>query len=68
MDSDIKNSEGEFIFIIDRSGSMQGERIQNLKKALKHFLEILPTNSYFNIFSFGSEYEKMFPESVAYNS
>jgi len=27
MDSDIKNSEGEFIFIIDRSGSMQGERI-----------------------------------------
>ena len=27
-------SKGEFIFIIDRSGSMQGDRMRNAKKAL----------------------------------
>ena len=67
--SDIENSKGEFFFIIDRSGSMEGLRIQNLKKALQVFLKSLPNDSYFNIISFGSNYEALFKseQSVRYN-
>jgi Mg-chelatase subunit ChlD len=52
-------SKGEdfcFIFIVDRSGSMErGERMEITKDALKLFIQSLPVGSQFAILSFGYE-------------
>jgi len=68
LKEDIQNARGEFLFVIDRSGSMMGGRIHNLKKALEKFLQILPKDSFFNIVSFGSSYSLYMPESIKYSS
>ena len=62
---DIENFSGNFVFIVDRSGSMWGDRIEMAKESLIYFLKSLPdTHSKFNIISFGSTYEKIFDNFV----
>lgn len=57
----------EYIFLIDRSGSMYNT-IKLARQALVLFLYSLPAGSKFNICSYGSKFEFMFSErSVAYN-
>ncbi len=51
---------GEYIFIVDRSGSMSGDRIKHAKETLLLFLKSLPVGCYFNILGFGSNYEVLF--------
>uniref|UniRef100_A0AAX7TXZ4 von Willebrand factor A domain-containing protein 5A-like n=1 Tax=Astatotilapia calliptera TaxID=8154 RepID=A0AAX7TXZ4_ASTCA len=82
---------GEFVFLMDRSGSMgcpitnskqQETRISSarwahhifhpsqscsLKDTLLLLLKSLPMGCYFNIYSFGSGYEHIFPKSVEYS-
>ncbi|XP_065133588.1 von Willebrand factor A domain-containing protein 5A-like [Paramisgurnus dabryanus] len=69
-------TQGEFIFVIDRSGSMRcmmhnGEgaqmRIESAKETLLLLLKSLPMGCYFNIYGFGSHFESFFPQSVLYN-
>ncbi|XP_029111362.1 von Willebrand factor A domain-containing protein 5A-like isoform X3 [Scleropages formosus] len=68
-------SSGEFIFLVDRSGSMEcpmnqnsgdKSRISSARDTLLLLLKSLPLGCYFNICGFGSEYESFFPESVEY--
>ncbi|XP_039986264.1 von Willebrand factor A domain-containing protein 5A-like isoform X2 [Xiphias gladius] len=67
---------GEFVFLLDRSGSMdfattvdeqQETRIGSARDTLLLLLKSLPMGSYFNIYSFGSSYEHIFPKSVEYS-
>ncbi|XP_073720716.1 von Willebrand factor A domain-containing protein 5A isoform X3 [Misgurnus anguillicaudatus] len=69
-------TRGEFVFVIDRSGSMgcmmhNGEgaqiRIESAKETLLLLLKSLPMGCYFNIYGFGSHFESFFPQSVVYN-
>ncbi|XP_050773610.1 von Willebrand factor A domain-containing protein 5A-like [Gopherus flavomarginatus] len=66
---------GEFIFLLDRSGSMRcpldgrdrsTQRIDSAKETLVLLLKSLPLGCYFNIYGFGSRFESFYPQSVAY--
>ena len=50
----VENAKGEFVFLLDRSGSMGGKRIEKAKEALVKFIKSLPKDSFFNVVSFGS--------------
>ena len=67
IDNKIKGARIEFFFLVDRSGSMNGNRMEMTKSALLELMEKLPADSYFNIVSFGSSFEAMFSKSVNYN-
>ncbi|XP_055997224.1 von Willebrand factor A domain-containing protein 5A-like isoform X2 [Ostrea edulis] len=57
----------EFVFVIDRSGSMNGERIDKAKETLLLLLKSLPINCIFNIVSFGTTFTTLFSKSKPYN-
>ena len=48
-----------FIFIVDRSESMEGETMITTVEALKLFVQSLPAGCMFDIISFGTNYESM---------
>ena len=50
-----KGSDFCFIFLVDRSGSMHGSRIETTKVALKLFIQSLPVGSSFAILGFGTD-------------
>eukprot|EP01114_Cavostelium_apophysatum_P024203 TRINITY_DN940_c0_g1_i3.p1 TRINITY_DN940_c0_g1~~TRINITY_DN940_c0_g1_i3.p1 ORF type:complete len:876 (-),score=276.34 TRINITY_DN940_c0_g1_i3:53-2680(-) len=58
----------EMIFVIDRSGSMSGSRINQVRDCLQVFLRSLPEGTLFNIVGFGSSHEFLFKKgSEEYN-
>ncbi|KAK6467762.1 von Willebrand factor A domain-containing protein 5A-like [Huso huso] len=70
-----QSSCGEFIFLVDRSGSMDCPmsnmesgpmRIESARDTLLLLLKSLPLGCFFNIYGFGSHFEAFFPESVKY--
>lgn len=46
-----------FIFIVDRSGSMSGRKMDMTKEALKLFIQSLPPGCTFEIISFGNRFQ-----------
>ncbi|KAL0063254.1 hypothetical protein AAF712_009856 [Marasmius tenuissimus] len=57
----------EYIFVIDRSGSMQGARIEQAKRTLAMLIRMLPTErTTFNVFSFGHDCHEMWARSGNY--
>ncbi|CAD8145677.1 unnamed protein product [Paramecium pentaurelia] len=67
LPSQTKIQKGSYIFLIDRSDSMEGIRIEKAKQSLILFLKSLPDDCSFNIISFGSVAIKMFDIAQAYN-
>jgi hypothetical protein len=57
----------EIVFVIDRSGSMGGSRINLARQAMLVFLKSLPVGVKFNICSFGWSHSFLWPKSVTYN-
>ncbi|KAG8804639.1 hypothetical protein FRC17_005920, partial [Serendipita sp. 399] len=59
----------EYIFLVDRSGSMRGGRITAVKAALQILLRSLPSRgTSFNIVSFGSRYTSLWQTSQTYSA
>ena len=70
----IKNNEDEkenpeicYIFLLDQSESMSGNRIELCSKALLLFLQSLNEKSYFQLVGFGSNYEYYSEKPLEYN-
>ena len=62
---ELKKQPAECIFLVDCSGSMQGDSIKMAREALGVFIASLPVDSHFNIICFGSSYRPLYDESVA---
>jgi len=58
----------EFVFVVDRSGSMHGNKIEQARDALLLFLRALPATCTFNIVGFGSRFEPLFDSPVKYTN
>ena len=63
----INYTPGLFVFLIDQSGSMDGQSIELVKQALLLFIQSLPQGSYFQLIGFGSDFRKYNEEPVEYN-
>jgi hypothetical protein len=62
-----KPAPAEILFLVDRSGSMQGTSIAEARNALQLALRSLRTGCVFNVVGFGSTFEALFPESRPYD-
>ncbi|MDA0587560.1 MAG: VIT domain-containing protein [Planctomycetota bacterium] len=59
---DSKTVSKSVIFVLDRSGSMNGEKIEQARAALKYFLNRLQKSDTFNIVAYDSAVESFRPE------
>ncbi|XP_047187133.1 von Willebrand factor A domain-containing protein 5B1 [Scophthalmus maximus] len=66
ISSDLRQVHGEFIFLIDRSGSMSGVNINRVKDAMVVILKSLVPGCLFNIIGFGSTFKSLFTTSQNY--
>lgn len=69
LPASLGQTDNFFIFIVDRSGSMSGSKMNTTNEALVLFLKSLPAGSRFDIISFGSRFDHMCmdPQGFAYN-
>ncbi|KAJ4499292.1 von Willebrand factor type A domain-containing protein [Lentinula lateritia] len=64
----VSNRPQEYIFVVDRSGSMANARIETAKRTLEMLLRMLPQNqTFFNIISFGSDTDRLWDDSQVYS-
>jgi Ca-activated chloride channel family protein len=63
-----KPAAAEVVFLLDRSGSMQGESIAEARNALQLALRSLRPGCLFNIVGFGYRHQSLFEESRAYDT
>lgn len=67
--SDNHNESAQcFQFIVDRSGSMCGDAIEQVRKAFVAIKTLLKPSDWFNIISFGSQAQSLFPSPVPADS
>lgn len=53
----------EIIFVLDRSGSMDGAPTEQLKYAMLAALKNFPRNAKFNMVEFGTNFVELFPSA-----
>ncbi|XP_033113003.1 protein mono-ADP-ribosyltransferase PARP4-like [Anneissia japonica] len=53
----------EILLVLDLSNSMKGENLLQAKKILLMILECLPTHATFNIITFGTNFDELYPAS-----
>ena len=58
----------EVVFVVDRSGSMEGDSIAEARNALALALRSLRPGCFFNVVGFGSTYEALFEKSRPYDA
>ncbi|MFP5380232.1 MAG: VWA domain-containing protein, partial [Vicinamibacteria bacterium] len=61
------SSAADVVFVVDRSGSMTGEPIDEVRNALQLCLRSLTSDCTFNIIGFGHQYTSLFSESRVYD-
>ena len=60
--------EQEYLFLVDKSFSMEGERIEIARQCMALLLRCLPgDNTVFNIFQFSATQAQLWPQSKAYD-
>ena len=69
---EIKSEEAKLqskniLFVLDRSGSMNGKKIEQAKEALKYVVNNLREGDLFNIIAYDAEIESFKPELQRYN-
>lgn len=64
--SEINDSPGLFIFVVDQSGSMRGKAIELVKSSLLLFIQSLPPRSFFQLIGFGSHFVKYNENPIEY--
>lgn len=67
VEDSYEDSEKEYMFIIDCSGSMRGIKMEDTKRAVIECLKQLDVGDKFNIIPFTNYYEHMEVESLEYN-
>jgi hypothetical protein len=60
---EVNPADASYAIILDRSGSMEGADLENCKKAAELFVSMLPMGSIFDVYHFGSDFEKFKLES-----
>lgn len=60
-------SPSDIVFVVDRSGSMEGTSIEEVRRALQLCLRSMIPGCRFNIVGFGSSCQALFGESRAYD-
>ncbi len=58
----------EIIFIVDSSGSMAGNSMQQARQSLYKAIDLLSPNDYFNIVDFDNHFQALFSESQKVNN
>jgi len=64
---DAEREKKTVVFVIDRSGSMSGKKIEQVREALKHVLNNLREGDLFNIVAYDSQVESFRPELQKYD-
>lgn len=65
---EVNPSEVHYTLLIDSSGSMQGQDIENCKQGAKIFLLSLPAGSSFDVYHFNTMFEKFKPSNFNQSS
>ncbi|MBC8356361.1 MAG: VWA domain-containing protein [Planctomycetes bacterium] len=64
---DAERQKKTVVFVVDRSGSMEGEKIDQARAAVKYVLENLRDGDQFNIVAYDTVVESFRPELLEYN-
>jgi len=62
-----KSEAEDIVFVVDCSGSMQGDSIYEARQALDVCLKALEEGMRFNVIRFGSHFESLFPDPKSYS-